>query len=131
MRLVTHIVTKGFFRGQGWARKSGAVLLEKEVEKRLRVGVEKLGGLCWKFVSPGQVGVPDRVVILPKRGECEARVVWVELKKSRADGGRLAPIQIWQHKRLHQMGAEVRTLWGVEDVEKFLEEERGNGLSST
>lgn len=36
---------------------------EREVEEYLVKQVEKLGGLCWKFTSPGTIGVPDRVVI--------------------------------------------------------------------
>lgn len=38
---------------------------EKVIEKRLREGVEALGGLCYKFVSPGRRGVPDRLIVFP------------------------------------------------------------------
>ena len=58
---------------------------ESEIEARLVRGVKALGGVAYKFVSPGNVGVPDRVVVLPG-----GRVIFVELK---AEGGRLSPMQ--------------------------------------
>ena len=33
---------------------------EKQIEKYLRLRIEERGGVCLKFVSPGQDGVPDR-----------------------------------------------------------------------
>lgn len=38
---------------------------ESDIERRLVQGVKKLGGRAYKFVSPGNVGVPDRLVVLP------------------------------------------------------------------
>lgn len=55
---------------------------ESEIEARLVRGVKALGGVAYKFVSPGNVGVPDRLVVLPG-----GRVIFVELK---AEGGRLS-----------------------------------------
>ena len=58
---------------------------ESAVERRLVSGVKARGGLCWKCVSPGTSGVPDRIVVT-RTGE-----IWfVELK---ADDGRLSPRQ--------------------------------------
>ena len=37
---------------------------EKSIEKRLVDGVKALGGRCYKWVSPGNSGVPDRIVLL-------------------------------------------------------------------
>lgn len=56
---------------------------ESEIEARLVRGVKALGGVAYKFVSPGNVGVPDRVVVLPG-----GRVIFVELK---AEGGAAEP----------------------------------------
>lgn len=39
-------------------------MLEKEIEKYLREEIKKLGGIAYKFVSPGQVGVPDRICLI-------------------------------------------------------------------
>lgn len=38
---------------------------EKTTEKYLRDEVRKIGGRAYKFVSPGNTGVPDRLVCLP------------------------------------------------------------------
>lgn len=48
---------------------------EKSTEAYLRDEVKRLGGRSYKWVSPGRVGVPDRIVIAPG-----GRVVFVELK---------------------------------------------------
>ena len=48
---------------------------ESAIEGRLRDRVKLLGGRCLKFVSPGQNGVPDRIILLPG-----GRVVFAELK---------------------------------------------------
>ena len=51
-------------------------IIEHDVEGYLRDQVKtKLGGLALKFISPGQAGVPDRIVLLPR-----ARIVFVETK---------------------------------------------------
>ena len=60
--------------------------LEKDVEQRLRKGVEGLGGRCMKLVSQGNNGMPDRLVLLP-----DGRCVFVELKRPK--NGRLSPVQ--------------------------------------
>lgn len=40
-------------------------MLENEVEKKLAKKVKALGGRAYKFVSPGNAGVPDRLVVMP------------------------------------------------------------------
>lgn len=87
---------------------------ESRVEARLVRGVKKLGGLCWKFVSPGTAGVPDRIVLLPG-----GRVALVELKQKT---GRLSAIQRVRQAELKAVGCEVWVLYGPEDVDKFLAE---------
>lgn len=87
---------------------------ESRVEARLVRGVKALGGLCWKFVSPGTAGVPDRIVLLPG-----GRVALVELKQKT---GRLSAIQRLRRRELRQVGAEVWTLYGPSDVDRFLSE---------
>lgn len=39
---------------------------EKDIESKLRNKVKELGGRAYKFVSPGNSGVPDRLVVLPR-----------------------------------------------------------------
>jgi len=48
---------------------------ECSVETRLRQRCRQEGFLCFKFVSPGVTGVPDRIILLHN-----GRVVFVELK---------------------------------------------------
>lgn len=40
-------------------------MLEKEIEAKLKKGIDRLGGECYKFTSPGHAGVPDRLILLP------------------------------------------------------------------
>mgnify|MGYP001603998362 CR=1 FL=1 len=48
---------------------------ESGIEKRLKKEIEKIGGKALKFVSPGVIGVPDRIVLLP-----HGKIIFVELK---------------------------------------------------
>ena len=89
---------------------------ESAIEARLAREVKRLGGLCYKFTSPGNPGVPDRIVILPN-----GRTVYIELK---TEIGRLAKVQQWQIEQLRQRGADVRVLKGIDQVNAFLEEVR-------
>ena len=87
---------------------------ESTIEARLVREVKKRGGLCYKFTSPGNPGVPDRIVILPG-----GTTIYVELK---TEIGRLAKIQKWQIEELRKRGADVRVLKGMDQVLAFLEE---------
>lgn len=87
-------------------------MLESAVEKRLKREIEGVGGLCYKFTSPGRQGVPDRVCIIPG-----GAVVFVELKQ---DNGTLRPIQRAEIERMQARGADVWVLYGVTGVEAFM-----------
>lgn len=87
-------------------------VLEKEIEKKLRLAVEKHGGLCLKWVCPGWSGVPDRIVLLP--GGC---VVFCELKRPK--GGRLSALQKWWAKKLIDLGFRYWEVHDEEDLELF------------
>ncbi len=71
-------------------------------------------GLCYKFVSPGNPGVPDRIVLTP-----DGRIYFIELK---TETGKLSNLQRAQITRLKDLGQDVRVLYGLEDVKEFLEE---------
>lgn len=88
---------------------------ESQIEAKLVRMVRNQGGLCFKFVSPGNPGVPDRLILLPG-----GRVVFVELK---TEIGRLANIQKWQLEEMQKRGADVRVLKGLDQVKQFVEEE--------
>lgn len=84
---------------------------EKDIEKILVREVKKLGGRAYKWVSPGNDGVPDRIVIFPERPP-----VFVELK---AENGKLSALQAVQIKRLKDLGQDVRVVWGVDGLSQF------------
>ena len=69
---------------------------EREIEEKLRIESQKRGGLAMKFVSPGLVGVPDRIVVLP-----QGRIGFVELK---APGEKPRKIQVRRMGQLRKLG---------------------------
>ena len=85
---------------------------EKQIEEKLRQAIKAMGGIAYKFTSPGNIGVPDRIVILPG-----GRIWFVELK---ADAGRLTPNQERQIQRIQETGADACTLYGMDGVNAFL-----------
>ena len=85
---------------------------EKIVEAKLRDGVEVLGGVAYKWVSPGNVGVPDRMVVLPG-----GVVHFIELKR---EGGKLTRMQKVQIARLRALGADCAVVYGLAGVETYL-----------
>ena len=91
---------------------------ERDIEKRLVTEVKKLGGRAYKWTSPGNDGVPDRIVILPGRPP-----IFVELK---TELGRLTALQKVQISRLRDLGQDVRVLYGMDDVDRFLKEIGGD-----
>ena len=96
---------------------------EKDAEAWLRKEIEKLGGVFWKFISPGQAGVPDRIAVLPG-----GRVVFVELKK---ENERLRPIQVYQiGKLVGGLGAQVCIVHGKKAARKFLEDMKEGSAAS-
>lgn len=86
--------------------------LEKEIEAKLRKLVESRGGLCLKWVCPGWVGVPDRIVLLPG-----GRVIFVETKRPK--GGRVSPMQEWWRRKLTQLGFSHWVIWSETDLRVF------------
>lgn len=87
---------------------------EKELEKLLVGEVKKLGGRAYKWVSPGNDGVPDRIVIFPGRAP-----VFVELK---SETGRLSALQAVQIKRLRDLGQTVCVVKGLDGVSQFFQD---------
>lgn len=95
---------------------------EKEVELKLRTEVEKLGGVFWKFTSPGNTGVPDRIAIFP-----DCRLVFVELKTA---VGRLSPLQKYQIRRLIELRQQVCIVRGEKGAQSFLYDMKAHSLKS-
>ena len=90
--------------------KSG--MLEKTVEKYLKMRVESKGGITWKISFIGRRGCPDRLVILN-------REVWlIELK--RPSRGRLSALQSKTIGMMREMGMNVIVLSSKEEVDAWL-----------
>lgn len=88
--------------------------LESDIEKRLVREIKRLGGIAYKFVSPGNAGVPDRVICFPG-----GSTWFVELK---TETGKLTALQQTQIKRLRSLGQNVVVLYGRSQVDKFIYE---------
>lgn len=86
---------------------------ERDVEKYLKNKLEKMGCLFLKWVSPGNAGVPDRIVIFPN-----GHVWFVEVKTK---AGHLSGRQtVWQH-RLKEKRCSVFTVYGHDQAEEMAE----------
>ena len=97
--------------------------LEKDIERKLRLMVERHGGRCLKWVCPGWSGVPDRIVLLPV-----GRVIFVETKRPK--DGRLSPLQKKWADWLKALGFTVAIVWNEKDLNLFdfyYLRERGGG----
>lgn len=87
---------------------------ENEIERQFSMTVKKMGGMAVKFVSPGLDGVPDRIVLLPRR-----KMAFVELK---APGKKLRPLQEKRKRQLEALGFPVYVIDGVEQIGGVLDE---------
>ena len=88
-------------------------LLERDIERYLVRRAIEHGGKAYKWVSPGHVGVADRIVLLP------GGVVWfVELKSST---GRLSPLQKIFAADMVRMGMNYIVIRSKEEVDELLQ----------
>ena len=94
--------------------------LENEVEGHLRRRVEKVGGICVKFLPDFARGFPDRIVLLPG-----GVLVWVETK--RPQGGVLSPVQKVQHVLLRRLGQRVEVVWTKDQADDLIDSLVGTG----
>ena len=86
-------------------------MLEKDIERWLGNELRKAGYLYYKFVSPANPGVPDRLIICP-----DGAVVFVELKTER---GRLSKQQEACIQLLRDRGQTVAVLRGITEARTF------------
>lgn len=77
-------------------------MLEKELERKLVKETKAFGGLCIKFTSPSLMGVPDRLVLLPR-----GKMGFVEVKRP---GEIPRPLQQKRMKQLSDLGFPVFVL---------------------
>ncbi len=90
---------------------------ESQIENYLKREIEKLGGLCLKFVSPGNKGVPDRLLILPG-----GKVIFAELKNG--NKGRLSALQVRMQTVLKNLKFRTYVLKTKPEVDKLIAELR-------
>ena len=89
------------------------MMREKDIEEYLRKEVKKAGGKDYKFESPGNDGVPDRIVVFPKN-----KIFFVELK---APGKQPRPLQVKQMRDLEAFGCKVGVIDTKEKADSFIE----------
>ena len=94
-------------------------ILESDIERHLVRKVRDLGGRAYKFVSPTNRGVADRLIVLPS-----GRVWFVEVKKM---GGRLSPLQRIFAEEVKALGCNYAIVWSKEDVDAFAATVSGTG----
>jgi streptogramin lyase len=88
------------------------MILEKDIERHLVRRVAERGGVAYKWVSPGRVGVADRIVMLPG-----GRVWFVELKTVK---GRLSPLQKVFATEMARMGMNYLVLRTKKEVDQWI-----------
>lgn len=74
-------------------------MLEKDLEEKCRRNAKRAGGKLLKFISPGNKGVPDRILIMPYV------VAFIEFKKPGRH--KVQPLQDWWHAYLERIGVPV------------------------
>lgn len=87
---------------------------ERDLEEKFRQEVKKAGGKAYKFISPGNSGVPDRIVVLPG-----GKIGFVELKQK---GRKPTPLQKAQIHHLVKAGCYVNVLDDGEDIPWMLQD---------
>jgi len=85
--------------------------LERDIEAYLVKRVKSLGGMAYKFVSPSNRGVADRLVVLP------GQIWFVEVKQ---ESGRLTALQALFMEQMRRMGHNAIVVWSKEDVDKWV-----------
>ena len=83
-------------------------MLERDIEKALVKRIKTLGGRCEKFVSPSNIGVPDRLVTLP------GKILFVELK---APGKKPTEKQLKDHAKRRSYGCTVLVIDSLEGID--------------
>ena len=86
---------------------------ESLIERKLVIEVKKRGGICPKWASPSFVGVPDRLVFLPK-----GKFGLVEVK---APGEKPRKLQLSRHSLFERLGFKVHVLDRIEKIGEVLD----------
>lgn len=88
-------------------------MLEAKIEDKLRKSIEAIGGKAFKFSSPSNNGVPDRIILL------KGKTYFVELK---SPGKKLRPLQRAVSRKFNKLGFKVYVIDSKEKVGEFIDE---------
>ena len=80
-------------------------MLESTLEQAARKHIRSLGGQCYKWVCPGENGVPDRICILPG-----GKIIFIELKRP---GGKIIFIELKRPGRKDGMSARQKKIFRI------------------
>lgn len=86
--------------------------LEKEIEKKLRLLVERHGGRCDKVINQSMAGFPDRLLMFPG-----GLTLYVETKRPK--GGRYSALQNKWRDWLVAMGHRYYRIKDLEQLAAF------------
>lgn len=89
---------------------------EKLIEKKLREGVKKLGGIALKFSSQSYTGMPDRIILMPG-----GKTSFAEIKTT---GKTATPMQAMNLEMLNQMGYDARLIDDQQSLDSLLSDLR-------
>ena len=85
---------------------------ERDVERKLKQEVERMGGVCWKFTSSVS-GVPDRLCLFPF-----GKLVFVELKRH---GANPRPLQQRIIAKIRKLGFRVEVINSEQGIQEFID----------
>jgi hypothetical protein len=91
--------------------------IESDVERYFSRRVKALHGKTYKFISPGNAGVPDRITIFPDKQTGNARIWFVELKRPGKSPRVQQKVKI---RELELLGAKCAVIDSKEAVDRFL-----------
>ncbi len=94
---------------------------ESKLEQIFRDAVREKAGRAYKFISPGNAGVPDRLVVLPGN-----KIGFVELKQK---GKKPRPDQRRQLNILKQLGCVALVLDDAKQIPAVLEQVQSGVLN--
>lgn len=89
-------------------------VLEKDIEKKIVAYAKSKGCLCYKFTSPAQRAVPDRIIVSP-----HGVVGFLEVKRP---GNKPTPLQNREIDKLAEHNCWVEWHDSVEGAKKFIDD---------